>query len=172
MAFCHFGASYEHSLLRQAIGVILVVMASNNIKTLEHYSALRRNLSLVISQKIKDLPFGPRQMIMLKVIYTQGGITLGKLAERVGTDPGTVSRSIAQMVELNWVEKTQSAEDGRLWSVRMSEEGAKQMPRIMEIYGDLADSMVSTLSPEELNQLNTLLVKINAHFDKVHGRQS
>lgn len=109
-------------------------------------------------------------MIMLKVIYTQGEISLGKLAERVGTDPGTVSRSIAQMVELNWVEKTQSPNDGRLWKVKMSTEGLKQIPRIMDIYGELADMMVESLSPEELGSLNSLLMKINDHFDKLHGK--
>lgn len=157
-------------MLWQITPVILVAMASNNIKTLEQYGALRRNLSLEVSQRIKDLPFGHRQMVMLKVIYTQGEISLGKLAERVGTDPGTVSRSIAQMVEQHWVEKTQSPEDGRLWKVKMSAEGEKQMPAIMAIYGELADLLVASLSPEEHEQLFSLLTKINTHFDKVHGK--
>lgn len=158
------------SLLWQVTAVILIAMASNNIKTLEQYGALRRNISLEISQRIKGLPFGPRQMVMLKVIYTQGEITLGKLAERVGTDPGTVSRSIAQMVELKWVEKTQSPNDGRLWKVQMSPEGLKQIPVIMDIYGELADMMVASLTPDELGQFNSLLTKINQHFDKIHGK--
>lgn len=158
------------SLLWQGTLVILIAMASNNIKTLEQYGALRRNISLEVSQRIKGLPFGPRQMIMLKVIYTKGEISLGKLAERVGTDPGTVSRSIAQMIELKWVEKTQSPDDGRLWTVKISPEGLKQIPTIMDIYGDLADLMVSPLSPEELSQLNSLLAKINENFDKVHNK--
>lgn len=159
-----------HSLLEQLIAVILIAMASNNIKTLEQYGALRRNISLEVSQKIKGLPFGPRQMVMLKVIYSQGEISLGKLAERVGTDPGTVSRSIAQMVDLKWVEKTQSPNDGRLWKVKMSAEGLKQIPTIMGIYGELADMMVSSLSPEEINSFTSLLTKINDHFDKLHGK--
>ncbi len=159
-----------HSLLWQITPVILVAMASNNIKTLEQYGALRRNISLEISQRIKHLPFGHRQMVMLKVIHTQGEISLGKLAERVGTDPGTVSRSIAQMVEQRWVEKNQSPEDGRLWTVKMSAEGEKQMPVILSIYGELADLLVASLSPEEHEQLFSLLTKINAHFDKVHGK--
>lgn len=146
-------------------------MTSNNIKFLELYGALRRNLSLEISQRIKELPFGPRQMVMLKTIYTQGEISLGKLAERVGTDPGTVSRSIAQMVELDWVEKTQSPDDGRLWKVRMSEKGLKQMPQIMNIYGELADIMIAPLTEQEKTQFGELLGRINAHFDKLHEKK-
>jgi MarR family transcriptional regulator, transcriptional regulator for hemolysin len=159
-----------HYLLWQVSSVMLFAMASNNIKTLEQYGTLRRNLSLKISQRIKDLPFGPRQMVMLKVIYTQGEISLGKLAERVGTDPGTVSRSIAQMVDQHWVEKTQSPDDGRLWKVKMSAEGTKQMPAIMDIYSELADMMVASLTPEEHDQFLNMLIKINAHFDKLHGK--
>lgn len=143
---------------------------TNNIPLLEQYGALRRNISLEVSQRIKGLSYGPRQMVMLKVIYSQGEISLGKLAERVGTDPGTVSRSIAQMVELKWVEKTQSPSDGRLWTVKMSEEGLKQMPKILNIYGETADIMAAPLSDEELAQLFMLLSKINQHFDKLHGR--
>lgn len=150
---------------------MLFAMASNNMKILEQYGALRRNLSLEVSQRIKGLPFGPRQMVMLKVIYTQGEISLGKLAERVGTDPGTVSRSIAQMVDLQWVEKTQSPEDGRLWKVKMSAEGLRQMPAIMDIYGELGDMMVASLNPDEQEQLFRLLTKINTHFDKIHNKQ-
>jgi len=145
-------------------------MASNNIKLLEQYGALRRNLSLEVSQRIKGLPFGPRQMVMLKVIYTQGEISLGKLAERVGTDPGTVSRSIAQMVDLRWVEKMQSPDDGRLWKVKMSNEGLKQMPPIMDIYEELADMMAAALNEQEQTQFSELLTKINGHFDKLHGK--
>lgn len=137
---------------------------------LEQYGALRRNISIEVSQRIKGLPYGPRQMVMLKVIYNQGEISLGKLAERVGTDPGTVSRSIAQMVNLKWVEKKQSPIDGRLWTVKMSEEGLKQMPKILNIYGETADIMAAPLSEEEQTQLFTLFSKINQHLDKLHGR--
>jgi DNA-binding MarR family transcriptional regulator len=161
---------YGQCLLWQLSADILIAMASNNIKFLEQYGALRSNISLEVSQRIKGLSFGPRQMVMLKVIYTTGEISLGKLAERVGTDPGTVSRSIAQMVELNWVEKTQSPEDGRLWKVKMSAEGLKQIPAIMDIYGEIADMMISGLNPEEQVQFLELLTKINSQFDKIHNK--
>ena len=95
--FCKIGKICQGSLLQQSVSDRVLAMA-NNIRFLEQYGILRRNLSLEVSRRIKDLPFGPRQMVMLKVIYTTGEIALGKLAERVGTDPGTVSRSIAQMV--------------------------------------------------------------------------
>lgn len=139
---------------------------ANNIRFLEQYGILRRKISLAVSSRIKDLPFGPRQMVMLKVIYTSGELSLGKLAERVGTDPGTVSRSIAQMVELNWVEKTQSPEDGRLWKVRMSKEGLQQMPLILDIYQEVASEMIEPLSSEEQERFFELLLKINAQFEK------
>ncbi|MBC7370140.1 MAG: winged helix-turn-helix transcriptional regulator [Bdellovibrionaceae bacterium] len=137
---------------------------TNNIKVLEQYGTLRRNLMLQVSGKIKDLPFGHRQMVMLRVINRTNDISLGKLAETVGTDPGTVSRSIAQMIELGWVEKEQSRNDGRLWTVRMTAKGLKQMPNIDEIYGSVADMMMGGLEDVEREQFFSLLSKINGTF--------
>jgi len=145
-------------------------MANNNFKILEQYGALRRNLMLQVSCRIKDLPFGHRQMVMLKTINKFGEISLGKLAELVGTDPGTVSRSIAQMIELGWAEKEQSRSDGRLWKVRLTTKGQKQMPIIDEIYGTVADLMTGGLSDEEKEQFFNLLLKINGHFEKVNQK--
>jgi DNA-binding MarR family transcriptional regulator len=145
-------------------------MASNNIKILEQYGALRRNLMLQVSCRIKDLPFGHRQMVMLKMIDKNTEISLGKLAELVGTDPGTVSRSIAQMIELGWVEKEQSRNDGRLWKVRLTAKGQKQMPIINEIYDNLATMMVDALSEDEREQLFNILSKINTHFAQVQKK--
>jgi len=138
----------------------------DKIRLLEQFGLLRRNLSLEASARIKDLPFGPRQMVMLKVIYSNGEIALGKLAERVGTDPGTVTRSIAQMVDLDWVEKTQSPTDGRLWKVKMSSKGLKQMPVILDIYSEIADCMIASLSTEEQARFLEILQKINLNFEK------
>jgi DNA-binding MarR family transcriptional regulator len=138
----------------------------SNIRFLEQFGILRRNLSLEVSSRIKDLPFGPRQMVMLKVIYSTGEIALGKLAERVGTDPGTVTRSIAQMVELDWVEKTQSPTDGRLWKVKMSSKGLKQMPVILNIYSEVAERMIDSLNTDDRARFLEILEKINLNFEK------
>ncbi|RYZ81336.1 MAG: MarR family transcriptional regulator [Proteobacteria bacterium] len=137
---------------------------TNNIKVLEQYGTLRRNLMLQVSGRIKDLPFGHRQMVMLRVINTNKEISLGKLAECVGTDPGTVSRSIAQMISVGWVEKEQSRNDGRLWTVRLTAKGLKQMPNIDEIYGSIADMMMGGLEESEREQFFALLTKINGTF--------
>lgn len=137
---------------------------TSNIKILEQYGTLRRNLMLQVSAKIKGLPFGHRQMAMLRVIHRGREITLGKLAETVGTDPGTVSRSIAQMIQLGWVEKEQSRNDGRLWSVRLTFKGLKQMPNIDEIYSSIADLMMGGLEQGECEQFFALLSKINGTF--------
>jgi DNA-binding MarR family transcriptional regulator len=137
---------------------------TNNIKFLEQYGILRRNIMLQVSSRIKDLPYGHRQMVMLRVIDKHQQISLGKLAETVGTDPGTVSRSVAQMVELGWVEKEQSRNDGRLWTVRLTAKGQKQMPVISETYSAVADLMIEGLTDEEREQFFGLLTKINTSF--------
>jgi DNA-binding MarR family transcriptional regulator len=140
---------------------------TNNLKVLAQYGTLRRNLMLQISCRIKDLPFGHRQMIMLRRIDDAKEISLGKLAETVGTDPGTVSRSVAQMIELGWVEKEQSRNDGRLWTVRLTAKGQKQMPMIHEIYGNVADLMMKGLEDSEREQFFSLLTKINSTFGEI-----
>jgi DNA-binding MarR family transcriptional regulator len=158
-----FFGVFTECLLQQGLGGILLVM-TNNIKFLEQYGILRRNIMLQVSCRIKDLPFGHRQMVMLRTIEKNQEISLGKLAEIVGTDPGTVSRSVAQMVELGWIEKEQSRNDGRLWTVKLTAKGQKQMPIINETYTAVADLMIGGLDETERDQFFSLLSKINVGF--------
>lgn len=139
---------------------------ASNIKVLEQFGAIRRNLGVEISAQIKNLPFGPRQVHMLRTIDKNGEISLGKLAEAVATDPGTVSRSIAQMIKIGLVEKRQSNDDGRLWTVRIANKGQKYMPQIHECYNAVAEALVAGLSAAEREQLGGLFAKINLHFEK------
>jgi len=70
------------------------------------------------------------------------------------------------MVDLDWVEKTQSPTDGRLWKVKMSSKGLKQMPVILDIYSEIADCMIASLSTEEQARFLEILQKINLNFEK------
>lgn len=139
---------------------------TNNIKILENYGLVRRNISIAMATAIKDLPLGHRQTTILRTLGRYGEMNLGALAIYTNTDAGTITRSVKQMLDQGLVEKTQSPEDGRHWLIRLSKKGQKHFPEITAAYEQVADVFVEGLTSEEREQFSALLEKIGTHLEK------
>lgn len=131
-------------------------MATNE-DLLELYGLVRRRLSVVASALLKETGLGTRQFIILKALARQGEVTVTELVDMSMTDPGTISRSVAQLKEAGLVDKHQSKKDGRVWTVKLTKKGQAQIPKIHKVYSELSDLCFAKLKTQEKRDLATLL---------------
>src|SRR3569623_950117 len=107
-----------------------------NEELLELYASVRRKLSVAANSYLKQTGLGTRQFIILKALSRQGEVTVTELVELSMTDPGTISRSVAQLQKSGLVEKIQSKQDGRVWTVKLTKKGQAQIPKIDKVYSE------------------------------------
>lgn len=144
---------------------------SNHIDTFEQYALVRRSLSLHISTLIKGMPLGHRQLTIMRWLNRKGQMNLKTLALYTYTDPGTITRSVAQMIKQGLVEKVQNPKDGREWFVRISKKGQKYMPAVEKVFQELADLFVGALNEKEEAQFRKLLNKVGTHLEKTFSEE-
>ena len=144
---------------------------SKHIDTFEQYALVRRSLSLHINTLIKGMPLGHRQLTIMRWLNRKGQMSLKTLALYTYTDPGTITRSVAQMIRQGLVEKVQNPKDGREWFVRISKKGQKQMPAVEKVFQQLADLFVGALNEKEEAQFRKLLNKVGTHLEKTFSEE-
>jgi DNA-binding MarR family transcriptional regulator len=86
------------------------------------------------------------------------------------TDAATISRSVGQLIKLNYVEKVKCERDGRVFFVKLTKKGAGLVPELNKVHRELAERCFSSLRSEEKRQLAALLREVVGHLDEVHGK--
>jgi DNA-binding MarR family transcriptional regulator len=100
---------------------------------------------------------------LLALLQDAGPLRAGVLGSRLGLDKSTVSRQVADLVDLGLVDRAPDPVDGRAQVLRPSDEGTARLARIRDVRrarweADLADwptSDVATLG-ELLGRLNQI----------------
>jgi DNA-binding MarR family transcriptional regulator len=135
-------------------------MATNE-NLLDLYANVRRKLSVFANSLLKDTGLGFRQYIILKAIAQEGEMKVSTLVDYCMTDPGTVSRSVAQLQEAGLLDKHQSKEDGRVWNVSLTKKGQTYVPKVNKVYSELSHRCFSKLKPQEKKTLAALLERVS-----------
>lgn len=105
------------------------------------------------------------QLNVLKLLQTVGDLSLSELSKRMSATNSTITGIIDRMVEAKLVAREQSAEDRRVWKIRLLPEG-KLLARKVEVAPwELLRDAVMKLPPPELDQLITTLLKVVDHID-------
>jgi DNA-binding MarR family transcriptional regulator len=105
------------------------------------------------------------QLNVLKLLQTVGDLSLSELSKRMSAKNSTITGIIDRMVDAGLVAREQSAEDRRVWKIRLLPEG-RAMARKVEIAPwELLRDAVTALPPAELDQLIATLLKLADHIE-------
>ena len=103
------------------------------------------------------------QLNVLKLLQHVGDLSLSELSRRMAATNSTVTGIIDRMVAARLVAREQSADDRRVWRIKLTEEGRALARRIEVAPWDLLRAALQALPRAELDQLVTTLTKITAH---------
>lgn len=128
--------------------------AYNNLTNIQGYCSMAIFNELDLSQ------LTVKQIEYLKTIYQYEDMTFSQLADLFNLSKPTVSEMIIKFIKMDCVYKEKSAEDGRVYYIRLTEKG-KYLARVEQHKADMAiDRILNSLTEEEIDQLICLLEKI------------
>jgi DNA-binding MarR family transcriptional regulator len=95
-----------------------------------------------------------------------GDLSLSELSRRMSAKNSTITGIIDRMVEAELVEREQSAEDRRVWMIKLTPRGKAMAKKLDVAPWEILRSAVMALPPAELEQLTAILLKIVDHVEK------
>ena len=124
-------------------------------------SALSNTISRNIAQ-IYDAEFGLTiwQWRIMAVVGETAGVTATAITERTAMDKVAVSRAVSGLIELGYVERRPSDEDGRRSLLYLTDIGMTIYREIVPLALQHERAITDALSPDELATFKTLLNKL------------
>lgn len=101
------------------------------------------------------------QMLYLETIARLEQPTFGDIAEQLEVTRPSVSAIVKKLINLGYVNKEQSPDDGRVFYLHLTEKGIRFNELHSEVHQILAQRIIQRLNPEEIKDLAVLLTKIS-----------
>lgn len=110
------------------------------------------------------------QLNALKLLQSVGDISLSDLSKRMSATNSAITGLVDRMVEAGLVAREQSAEDRRVWKIRLTPEGRSMAKKVDVAPWEILQTALMALPPAELEQLITTLLKVVDHIEDATRR--
>jgi MarR family transcriptional regulator, organic hydroperoxide resistance regulator len=107
------------------------------------------------------------QLNTLKLLQSVGDISLSELSRRMSATNSAITGLVDRMVEAKLVAREQSAEDRRVWKIRLTPEGRAMTKKVDVAPWEILRDAVTALPQTELDQLMKTLLKVADHIEDV-----
>jgi len=107
------------------------------------------------------------QLNALKLLQSVGDLSLSELSDKMAATNSSITGIIDRMVTAGLVAREQSAEDRRVWKIRLTPEGRAMARRVDVAPWEILQTAVMALPPGELEQLIKTLIKVVDHIEDV-----
>ncbi|GAA3373169.1 MarR family winged helix-turn-helix transcriptional regulator [Streptomyces racemochromogenes] len=108
--------------------------------------------------------------LLLSRIDTQGPMSIGQLAEAFGLDTSTVNRQTAALLRCGLAERVADPDGGMARKLRITDEGGRRLSGHREVNRSCLARIVAGWSPEEVRELEDVLVRLNRSAEALEGR--
>ncbi len=116
------------------------------------------------TQELKLLNIGPKQAGLLRFVSKNNGCSASDLSRFTLTDPAATGRALDALVKKKWVTRKEHPYDRRLWVLRITALGRRQLPVLDRISIKMEKKLDKYLSPQERDKLQELLEKLTANI--------
>lgn len=104
----------------------------------------------------------PASYGLMGVIHDAGSLRGSDLVERLGLDKSTISRQLAQLVEIGLAERIPDPDDGRARRVQLTERGVAELMTLRRERHRRLQARFASWSSAELQDLAGWLTRLNA----------
>jgi DNA-binding MarR family transcriptional regulator len=106
------------------------------------------------------------QFQYIDAIHELGGPTITEIAEKLNITKASVTTGIKKLIQMGYVNKTQSTEDQRVFHVNLSKAGEKLIKAKYQALKEYGEFIGAALSKEEAGRFEETLTKIVKLFKK------
>lgn len=104
----------------------------------------------------------PASYGLMGIIHDAGSLRGSDLVERLGLDKSTISRQLAQLVEIGLAERIPDPDDGRARRVQLTERGTTELMTLRRERHRRLQVNFAGWSDDDLQELGTWLARLNA----------
>lgn len=129
-------------------------------EAIDRLDAIFTRISRISRRRMPDdtLTFG--QFAVLRMLFRQGPMAMGTIAENLGISLAGATGIIDRLVNQDVVERTRSREDRRVVWVDLSAEGKKRMQHLQAERHQQMTDLLKPLAPAEIETLVGLLERV------------
>lgn len=114
-----------------------------------------------LDQRLKPLGLSQAKWItLLKLSWSEGGMTQTELAERLGVEGPTLARLLDRMATDGWIERRESDVDRRTKTVHLRRKSCALLQQINAVAARLSGELLEGIPPAELNSCMEVLRRI------------
>jgi len=114
-----------------------------------------------------ELGLGPVDMAALCLCQKNPGGTQQDLVKAMGKDKGQIARLTGELEKQGLLLRTPDAQDGRVWRLSVTAEGAKKCTWFFAIEAELANALFGEFNKTERAQLDNMLTALRGRMDEV-----
>lgn len=113
------------------------------------------------AELLADLGLHPGQDVLLWVLGQEpDGLLVSELAERLGIESPTVTRTLARLESGGWFVRERVSGDRRAVRIRLTVHARRTLPHIEDQWRKLAETATAGLKPDEREQLVMSLERV------------
>ena len=132
-------------------------------------SVLTNKVSALIAQAYES-SFGLRipEWRVIAVLGESPGLASIEIVDRTAMDKATLSRTIRALIAKELIQKKASKQDGRVAHLYLTQAGNSIYQEIVPVALNYESMLLQVLNPEERNQLDELIQKLQESVDRLH----
>jgi DNA-binding MarR family transcriptional regulator len=104
-----------------------------------------------------------QEMVLLE-LWKEDGLKVGKLADRLGVEPPTVTRMLQRMEGCGFVERRSDPADARSFRVHLTKKGCALEKPVLHIWEEAEEKTLQGISMEETLILRRLLRQVRKNL--------
>ena len=137
----------------------------NNIGYDIFYTA--RKIYQYIGKQIINFDITPEQLIVLKELAKEEGISQKELSIRLDKDQNTVKAMIDKLEVKSFIKRKENKLDKRAFSLYLTEKAKKELPIIENYENQVLDTIVKELNPNDAEIIKNTLKKIRSNISEI-----
>ena len=114
---------------------------------------------------------GESDFRVLEVLLHKGSMPVNAIGPKVDLNPGSVSVAVDRLYKKGLVSREECSSDRRVRTVSLTEKGKQVFHPLFRRHAALIRDVFQDVTPEELEQLETVLKKIGRRAERLAERQ-
>ena len=135
----------------------------------------RNSIARYALPPITEEGLGDSDFRVLDVLLHKGPMPVNAIGPRVALNPGSVSVAVDRLYRKGLVSREECSSDRRVRTVSLTEEGKRVFHPLFRRHAALIKGVFQDVSPEEIEQLETVLKKIGRRAESLaekHGHSA
>lgn len=129
-------------------------------------SSIHRHTQIHIARSLISgkCPVGPGQIYIYIVIGRNEGLSQKDVVKKLMIEKATVAKGVKKLVEDDFVQIEEDADDKRYTRLFLTEKGRKEYPKISRFFHEVNTFILKDFTTEEIDMLNQFLEKMNRNL--------